>query len=49
MDALAELMSNVKGYFGDYGLEMESIAQFLGIDVGIIITLNLSYDLRRVS
>lgn len=48
MKVLRELLSNLTGYFGEYGVEMKSIADALGIDIGIIVTLNLSYDLRRV-
>lgn len=36
-------------YFGEYGVEMKAIADFFEIDVGIIVTLNLGYELRRVS
>lgn len=39
----------MNGYFGEYGAEIKSIADFLGIDLGIVVTLNLSYELRRVS
>lgn len=49
MSALKDLLSDISGYLGEYGLEMKAIADFLGIDVGIIVTLNLSYELRRVS
>ena len=48
MSALEEFMSDLEGYFGEYGLEMKAIAEYLGIDVGVIVTLNLSYELRRV-
>ena len=41
-------MGNIDGYFGDYGLEMKAIADFFGIDLGVVISLNLSYELRRV-
>ena len=42
-------MSNVTAYFGEYGIEMKAIADYFGIDLGVIVTLNLSYELRRVS
>ena len=46
---LVKLMSNMNHYFGEYGEEMKAIANFFGIDLGLIVTLNLSYELRRVS
>lgn len=49
VDALQQLLGDMNGYFGEYGAEMKSIAEFLGIDLGIVVTLNLSYELRRVS
>ena len=41
-------MANIDGYFGELGLEMKAIADYFGIDLGIIVTLNLSYELRKV-
>lgn len=41
-------LSDMNGYFGEYGLEMKAIADFFGIELGIVVTLNLSYELRRV-
>lgn len=41
-------MGDLKGYFGELGEEMEAIANYLDIDLGVIVTLNLSYELRRV-
>lgn len=49
LSILKRLLSNMYSYFGEYGAEMKAIADFLGIDVGTIVTLNLSYELRRVS
>ncbi len=43
-----KLMGDLNGYFGDLGEEMEAIANYLDIDLGIIVTLNLAYELRRV-
>lgn len=43
-----KLMANLDGYFGELGEEMKAIAEYLGIDLGIIVSLNLSYELRRV-
>ncbi len=48
-DALKELMSGVEGYFGELGLEMKAIAEYFNINLGVIVTLNLAYELRRVS
>ena len=45
---LKELMGNIDGYFGEYGLEMKAIADYFGLDLGMLVTLNLSYELRRV-
>ncbi len=45
---LDELLSNIQTYFGEYGLEMKAIAEYFGIDLGIVVTINLSYELRRV-
>ena len=41
-------MGDLKGYFGELGEEMEAIAKYLDIDLGVVVTLNLSYELRRV-
>lgn len=49
MSTLKELLSDMDGYFGEYGQEMKGIADFFGIDLGIVVTLNMAYDLRRVS
>lgn len=46
--AMNTFLSDMNGYFGEYGLEMKAIADFFGIDLGIVVTLNLSYELRRV-
>jgi hypothetical protein len=43
-----KLMGDLNGYFGDLGEEMEAIANYLDVDLGIIVTLNLAYELRRV-
>lgn len=45
---LKTLLGDLNTYFGEYGVEMKAIAEYLGIDIGIIVTLNLSYELRRV-
>ena len=41
-------MGDLNGYFGELGEEMEAIANYLDIDLGVVVTLNLSYELRRV-
>ena len=43
-----KLMGNLDGYFGELGEEMEAIANYLDIDLGIVVSLNLAYELRRV-
>ena len=49
MSALKELLSDMNGYFGEYGQEMKGIADYFGIDLGVVVTLNMAYELRRVS
>ena len=41
-------MGDLDGYFGELGQEMRAIADYLNIDLGIIVTLNFAYELRRV-
>lgn len=41
-------MGNLDGYFGEFGEEMKAIADYMDIDLGIIVSLNLAYELRRV-
>lgn len=48
MSAMKELLSDMDGYFGEYGLEMKGIADFFEIDLGIVVTLNMGYELRRL-
>lgn len=49
MSALKDILHDMDGYFGEYGQEMKGIADFFGIDLGIVVTLNMGYELRRVS
>ena len=42
-------MGDLDGYFGELGEEMRAIADFLNIDLGIVVSLNFAYELRRVS
>ena len=43
-----ELMGDLDGYFGELGQEMKAIAECLNVDLGIVVTLNFAYELRRV-
>ena len=45
---LDKLLGSMDAYFGEFGQEMKAIAEYFGIDLGIVVTLNLSYELRRV-
>lgn len=42
-------MTDLDGYFGELGQEMRGIASTAGIDLGIVVGLNVAYELRRVS
>ena len=42
-------MRDVDGYLGELGQEMKGVADYWNIDLGIVVGLNLIYELRRVS
>ena len=42
-------MRDLDKYFGDLGKEMTSIAEYAGIDLGMVVGLNIALELRRVS
>jgi len=46
---LKTLMADLDGYLGELGVEMKTIAEYLEIDLGVIVSLNFAYELRRVS
>jgi len=41
-------MANFDGLMGELGQELRGIAEYWGIDLGLLVGLNLSYELRRV-
>src|SRR5689334_23093990 len=43
-----EIASLVEPLFGEYGTEMKSIAQASGIDVGIVVTLNMLCKKKKI-
>ena len=43
------VMRDLDKYFGDLGKEMTSIAEYAGIDLGMVVGLNIALELRRVS
>ena len=47
-DLLKVLMADLDGYFGELGQEMKAIADYWEVDLGIVVSLNLAYVLRRV-
>ena len=42
-------MADLDHYLGELGEEMRAIAEYWGVDLGIIVGLNFAYELRRVS
>ena len=42
-------MTNFDSLMGGLGEELHGIAEYWGIDLGLLIGLNLSYELRRVT
>lgn len=46
---LEEIMADLDHYLGELGEEMRGIAEYWGVDLGIIVGLNFAYELRRVS
>ncbi len=47
-DLLKVLMADLNGYFGELGQEMRGIADYWEVDLGVVVSLNLAYVLRRV-
>lgn len=43
-----KLMADLNGFFGELGQEMQAIADYFKLDLGIIVSLNFAYELRRV-
>lgn len=41
-------MENFDDLMGELGEELRGIAEYWGIDLGLLVGLNLSYELRRV-
>lgn len=41
-------MANFDDLMGELGDELQGIAEYWGIDLGLLVGLNLSYELRRV-
>ena len=41
-------MTNFDSLMGEVGEELRGIAEYWGIDLGLLVGLNLSYELRRV-
>ena len=42
-------MTNFDSLMGELGEELRGIADYWGIDLGLLVGLNLSYELRRVT
>ena len=42
-------MASFDSHLGELGEEMKSIADYWGIDLGVIVGLNFAYEMRRVS
>ena len=42
------ITADLDGLLGDLGKEMRSIADYWKIDLGIVVSLNFAYELRRV-
>ena len=42
------VMRDIDGYLGELGREMKGVADYWGLDLGIVVGLNLIYELRRV-
>lgn len=45
---LEKIMSNFDNLMGELGEEIRGIAEYWGIDLGLLVGLNLSYELRRI-
>ncbi len=48
-DVLKVVMGDLDGYLGELGEEMRAIADYWEVDIGIVVSLNFAYVLRRVS
>ncbi len=48
-ELLDKIMGDLDGLLGELGKEMRAIADYWQVDLGIIVTLNFAYELRRVS
>lgn len=42
------IMGDVDGYLGELGKEMRGVAEYWQVDLGIVVGINLIYELRRV-
>ena len=47
-DLLKVIMADLDGYMGELGQEMRAIADYMEVDLGVVVTLNFAYELRRV-
>lgn len=47
-DLLDKIAADLDGLLGELGLEMRAIADYWKVDLGIIVTLNFAYELRKV-
>ena len=45
---LESIMANFDDLMGELGQELKGIAEYWGVDLGLIVGLNLSYEMRRV-
>ena len=45
---MKKLMADLDGFFGELGQEMRAIADYFKLDLGIVVSLNFAYELRRV-
>lgn len=42
-------MADLDKYMGEYGREIKGIAEYTKLDLGMLVGLNLAYELRRVN
>ena len=47
-ELLEKIGADLDGLLGDLGKEMRAIADYWQIDLGIVVSLNFAYELRRV-
>lgn len=45
---LEKIGADLDALLGDLGKEMKSVADYWKIDLGIVVSLNFAYELRRV-